>query len=323
MEKIFFHFGFTLLVCLIFALAIFQHRKIGCTPHGTYIMCIDVRGKFSFGANGYEDIRYIIFNNSDLTSLTAEDFSVFPEVRKIEILNSNLSFPKQGFLFSSLKDLTELFIENCDVDNGVGVSFARNEYLERLHLAGNKITSIPHELKDLPHIEEVDLSNNQISDLKHYTLEGLDRLRSLDLRNNRINEIEQGVLALPFHRCFVCRPKGDHAGCSYTEMDACSRGRHLDRLWWNSLRVSVNLTGNPVCDMAATSPVTPSERNAGRSFDDEDCKVLEHVCYLHERRKLFLMESCGIENMGRMDHPNLLFIGIAVVIIFFITEHPS
>lgn len=298
-----------------------ESSKNCCTVVGSLIECKNARGKF-LGPLLNENTRSIYIMESNLTSLTPEDFGASPNVVNIEISNSEFSFPNHNGLFRMLHSLEDLKIEDCDVGDEVGAVFMENESLEWLSLRGNRITSISRRLvSNLTRLQELNLRDNNVSNIEDGALEYLQELRLLDLTDNALDIGSERVLSSRPDKCTVCRPRGSFDGCSAKEVEHCHAGLPFDRLWWRSPGLSVRLNGNPVCNK--TSQLSETEPFEKPSRADMECSVQEENCFYHENRHLSLMEACGGKETKKNDkneEVKKISMGILMVIVVACTS---
>ncbi|XP_003740713.1 leucine-rich repeat-containing protein 20 [Galendromus occidentalis] len=106
---------------------------------------------------------------------------------------SLVSFPDAVYLL-----LRDTVVLHCDLsDNGlrkIPPKLARKfTNITRLNLAYNKLTNLPEELSELPHLTHLDISNNDFITFPWVVFK-MKQLRYLNLRANNIFDIEADFL---------------------------------------------------------------------------------------------------------------------------------
>ncbi len=145
----------------------FSDQNIEIFSYLSKLVSLNVENNFNLTGEGYQALRKLIpscsITHSDLVySVTAENNTVPSDTRELNLDNRGVS------------DLSFLM---------------RLNYLETVHLAGNRISNIYYfqYTESWRSITWLDLSNNEIEDI--YALMSLRNLTTLNLSNNRISNV--------------------------------------------------------------------------------------------------------------------------------------
>ena len=166
----------------------------------------------------YNKFSQLIINGFNLKMLNRDSFKWLFKTEKLELINNSMTFSDGGFQqISNNINLKDLKIENNKIPNGVlpDLLLALFHKLENVSLDNNKLQSIPRELfldsvvikrlsmkhnaiKELPlvlpnHCIELDLSNNQIENIKYIRM---SKMEILKLSNNKISLISSNIYQL-------------------------------------------------------------------------------------------------------------------------------
>ncbi|KAK6177119.1 hypothetical protein SNE40_015286 [Patella caerulea] len=146
----------------------------------------------------YGSDEYVGSSNINMNKLTF-DLTLFKSLQYIEIINCSptamkgLETVKQTlqsiYVHNTLTDIREILLPDARhwkaEDGTLVVSYW--DGLEVVDMAHNSITQIDDCIQMMPHVEKLDLSHNQITDLKYLQL--LSQLTYLDLSYNQISNL--------------------------------------------------------------------------------------------------------------------------------------
>ena len=157
------------------------------------------------------NLRQLSFSGNTGLTLAANDFSSLSSLESLALVGDNALSSLESGVFNGLTDLKSLVLafnsalnslpENIfqDLTNLENLVLGRNDFsslpenifegltkITALQLLGNKLTSLPQNIfRDLgPDLQELELQNNQLTQILPGTFDGLSGLQSLDLSGN-------------------------------------------------------------------------------------------------------------------------------------------
>ncbi|XP_034717836.1 toll-like receptor 22 isoform X1 [Etheostoma cragini] len=115
-----------------------------------------------------------------------------PTLSALQLQRNSLYYVSSNF-FQVCVNVTELDLSDNPMRYIDDHAFTPLHGLRILSLNRNKLTSVPVALRDLPTLEELDLSKNNISTLKCNDFANLKKLRQLSLHQNSISALQECV----------------------------------------------------------------------------------------------------------------------------------
>lgn len=144
------------------------------------------------------------FNSSSLTSLKMNAMKrthlaaliniscTIPTVSTLQFRSNSLLFVSSNF-FQACVSITQLDLASNSIKYIRDGAFSSFQGLKILSLTNNKFSSVPAATRNIPTLEELDLSKNNISTLGCYDFANLTSLRRLSLHQNPISALQECV----------------------------------------------------------------------------------------------------------------------------------
>jgi len=122
-------------------------------------------------------------------------YEIFPDLGLAQAVAQELGVWAEGSIeISELAEITYLDAEDAGIEDLTGIGYLTN--LEELNLGENQISNLaPGTFTDLTSLTSLILTNNQISDLAPGTFAGLESLMILSLWSNQISDLTTGAFA--------------------------------------------------------------------------------------------------------------------------------
>lgn len=153
----------------------------------------------------HDDMKTLRENfNPSLTALRMNDMRhtrltalinvscTIPTVSKLQLRQNNLLYVSSN-LFELCINVKELDLSKNHINNIEEKAFSSLKSLRILSLSQNKLPSIPAATRNLPTLEELNLSHNEIQTLKCNDFANLTKLKELSLNQNSISAIDKFV----------------------------------------------------------------------------------------------------------------------------------
>ncbi|XP_072170967.1 uncharacterized protein [Diadema setosum] len=153
--------------------------------------------KFDFqSVSQWKRISDINLSRNDITSIPKHAF--FPlqnnSMHALDLSNNKITEVTSG-VFSDLTIVNFIYLDANNIDKLEVLAFMGNLKITKLSLTGTLLKEIiplnksTCERVDIPHILNIELSNNGIFDIPHYAFAGFNHTLSLKIRQNRITNI--------------------------------------------------------------------------------------------------------------------------------------
>nr|AGA84053.1 toll-like receptor 22 [Epinephelus coioides] len=149
-----------------------------------------------------EDMKTILGTfNSSLTTVKMNDMKrtylraliniscSIPTVSSLQLRSNNLFFMSSNLLSLCFK-VTELDLADNSMKNIKDDAFKHLQGIKVLALNHNRLSSVPAAIRNLPALEELDLSKNNITTLGCQDFANLTKLRQLSLHQNSISALQ-------------------------------------------------------------------------------------------------------------------------------------
>ncbi|KAL7374238.1 hypothetical protein ABVT39_024573 [Epinephelus coioides] len=149
-----------------------------------------------------EDMKTILGTfNSSLTTVKMNDMKrtylraliniscSIPTVSSLQLRSNNLFFVSSNLLSLCFK-VTELDLADNSMKNIKDDAFKHLQGIKVLALNHNRLSSVPAAIRNLPALEELDLSKNNITTLGCQDFTNLTKLRQLSLHQNSISALQ-------------------------------------------------------------------------------------------------------------------------------------
>ncbi|XP_029313243.1 toll-like receptor 22 [Cottoperca gobio] len=115
-----------------------------------------------------------------------------PTVSKLQLRRNNFFFVSLN-MFQLCINVKELDLAENTIGNIQDKAFRSLQGLRILTLSQNKLSSVPAEIRNLPRLEELDLSKNNIRTLECCHFTNLTKLKHLSLQHNSISALPECV----------------------------------------------------------------------------------------------------------------------------------
>lgn len=142
-----------------------------------------------------KSVQQVIIQNSNLTFVPFEVFSIFPNVKTFNASenNSNLMDLKSKDLRGATK-LEELYLDNNKIVMLVADNFFEAQNLRHLGLSNNRVTYIEdHAFNQMTSLKTLHLHNNLLETITSKAFSGADNLEVLTLQDNNVKMIQSGA----------------------------------------------------------------------------------------------------------------------------------
>lgn len=136
-------------------------------------------------------LRINRMRHTHLTALINISCSI-PTVSTLQFRENNLLYVNL-YLFQLCVNVTELDLSGNTIRNITDGAFRYLQGLKILSLSQNKLSSVPAATRNIPTLEELDLSKNDIKTLECHDFVNLTKLRKLSLHQNSISTLKECV----------------------------------------------------------------------------------------------------------------------------------
>ncbi|KAM6908368.1 uncharacterized protein PEZ65_016656 [Lycodopsis pacificus] len=136
-------------------------------------------------------LRMNKMNNTLLTALVNVSCTI-PTVSTLQLRHNNLFYIKAQF-FQLCMNITEIDLASNNIQNISEEAFRSLRGFTILSLTQNKLPCVPAAIRNLPTLQELDLSKNKIETLQCNDFTNLTKLRQLSLHQNSISALKECV----------------------------------------------------------------------------------------------------------------------------------
>ena len=141
-----------------------------------------------------QKIDYLDFSNNSISELGSQLSGVAEQLRVFD-LSSNSFKVLPDCVTQLCKNLTSLYLKDNLIES-LPESFENLKMLEELSLSNNQLTEFPS-LQHLNYLSVLDLSHNKIKEIKRENLPAECLLEEFSMHHNEITEIPESIGLLP------------------------------------------------------------------------------------------------------------------------------
>ncbi|XP_031334252.1 toll-like receptor 6 [Photinus pyralis] len=155
----------------------------------------EVDADYKINIHTSEELKYIIFQNSKLTTVPVHIFASLQGVQEMYLNSSEVETIQPG-AFTGLSNLNQIYLQDNNITKLSAGIFNSLSKLEILNAANNVLESVEeHTFLGVLNLMKLDLHSNNLSYILPNTFANLQKLEYVDLSQNYLLEITSNVFA--------------------------------------------------------------------------------------------------------------------------------
>uniref|UniRef100_A0A1Y1MYK4 LRRCT domain-containing protein n=1 Tax=Photinus pyralis TaxID=7054 RepID=A0A1Y1MYK4_PHOPY len=155
----------------------------------------EVDAEFKINIATSEELKYIIFQNSKLTTVPVHIFASLQGVQEMYLNSSEVETIQPG-AFTGLSNLNQIYLQDNNITKLSAGIFNSLTKLEILNVANNLLESVEeHTFLGVLSLKKLDLHSNNLSYILPNTFSMLRKLEYVDLSQNYLVEITSDIFA--------------------------------------------------------------------------------------------------------------------------------
>ncbi|KAK7603316.1 hypothetical protein V9T40_003315 [Parthenolecanium corni] len=139
-------------------------------------------------------LQILNLEHNHIESIADNSFSLLSNLHALKLSYNRLTRVEM-FHFSGLFVINELFLDHNRIKFIDRQTFKNCSSLHDLRLYGNELNDIPESIKQLHHLQSLDLGGNRIQSVVNSSFEGLDQLTTLIISDNEIASIANNTFS--------------------------------------------------------------------------------------------------------------------------------
>lgn len=155
----------------------------------------EVDVEFKINIDTSEELKYVIFKNSTITTVPVHIFASLQGVQEMYLNSSKVETIQPG-AFTGLPNLNQIYLQNNNITKLSAGIFNSLSKLEILNVANNILDSVEeHTFLGVVNLKTLDLHSNNLSYILPNTFANLRKLEYVDLSQNYLVEITPNIFA--------------------------------------------------------------------------------------------------------------------------------